>query len=117
MARVPLPVFSTRPFQEPATRIREEVALCKDAFAEKSDGKERKDMNSSKWWNRLLLTVGVVALSVSLAQGEMETVDGVEWTFTIADGKATVGGGSSSSLAVSKATTGAITCKCPRCPW
>ena len=40
---------------------------------------------------------------------ETETVNGITWTYTVSDGKATVGGGSDSTPAVSTATTGAIT--------
>ena len=38
-----------------------------------------------------------------------ETVDGITWTYTVSDGKASVGGGSYSSPAVPSTTTGSIT--------
>ncbi len=38
-----------------------------------------------------------------------EVVDGITWTYTVSGGKASVGGGSSSSTAVPKTTSGAIT--------
>ena len=40
---------------------------------------------------------------------DVATVNGVTWTYTVTNGKATVGSGSSSSPAVSTSTTGAIT--------
>ena len=38
-----------------------------------------------------------------------ETVNGIEWTYTVSDGKASVDSGSSESTAVPKSTKGAIT--------
>jgi len=38
-----------------------------------------------------------------------EVVDGITWTYTVSNGKATVGGGSSSSPAIATSTSGAIT--------
>ena len=38
-----------------------------------------------------------------------EVVDGITWTYTVSNGAATVGGGSSSSLAIATSTSGAIT--------
>ncbi|MBR2838431.1 MAG: hypothetical protein IKE55_06600, partial [Kiritimatiellae bacterium] len=54
----------------------------------------------------VLLASGALCLS-SLA--ETEVVDGVTWTYFVSGGKASVGGGSTSSPAVSTATAGAIT--------
>ena len=55
-----------------------------------------------------LLSVMILCLAVA-AHAETATVDGIKWTYTVSNGKATVGGGSSSSPAVSTSTTGAIT--------
>ena len=52
------------------------------------------------------------AMAIVCAQAAMtytETVDGIEWTYTVSGGKASVGGGSSSSTAVPKTTSGAVT--------
>ena len=48
----------------------------------------------------------MAALSVHAATA---VVDGIEWTYTVSNGKASVGGGSSSSPAVPKSTSGSIT--------
>ena len=53
-----------------------------------------------------LLMVAGFMLGVPAAT---ETVNGITWTYTVSNGKASVGGGSSSSPAVSKTTPGAIT--------
>ncbi len=58
---------------------------------------------------RFLLFPLAALLLASHAFADTETVDGIEWTYTISDGEASVGGGSSSSTAVPKSTTGAIT--------
>ena len=57
-----------------------------------------------------LLPLALAALLLPLsAMAATETVDGIEWTYTVSDGKVSFGGGSSSSTAVPKSTTGAIT--------
>jgi hypothetical protein len=38
-----------------------------------------------------------------------EVVDGITWTYTVSNGVATVGGGSSASTAIATSTSGAIT--------
>ena len=48
------------------------------------------------------------SLSCIAATTYTETVDGITWTYTVENGYASVGGGSSSSTAVSKTTNGAI---------
>ena len=54
----------------------------------------------------VLLASGALCLSTF---AETEVVDGVTWTYFVSGGKASVGGGSTSSPAVSTATAGAIT--------
>ena len=50
----------------------------------------------------------VLVLMPFLVLAKTETVGGITWTYTVSDGQASVGGGSSSSTAVPKSTTGAI---------
>ena len=50
----------------------------------------------------------VIVMLSSCIQAATEIVDGIKWTYTVTDGKASVGGGSSSSTAVPKTTSGAI---------
>ena len=45
----------------------------------------------------------------AIASAGTETIDGITWTYTVSNGVASVGSGSSSGTAVPKATTGAIT--------
>ena len=49
--------------------------------------------------------VGLFALQ---AVAETEMVDGVEWTYSVADGQATVGSGNWNSPAVSRSLSGAL---------
>ena len=53
----------------------------------------------------------VIALFVIMPKlyGETETVDGITWTYTVTDGKASVGGGTTSTPAIPTSTTGSIT--------
>lgn len=52
--------------------------------------------------------VAVLFASIS-AFGLTATVDGIKWTYTVSNGNASVGGGTSSTPAVSTSTSGAIT--------
>ena len=58
---------------------------------------------------RFLLVPLAALLLASHAFADTETVNGITWTYTVSDGAASVGGGSSSSTAIPKTTTGAIT--------
>ena len=51
----------------------------------------------------------IVWLAIVSAFAATETVDGITWTYTVSNGKASIGSFSSSSSAVPKTTTGAIT--------
>ena len=57
-------------------------------------------------------TVFAAAAAIALASGsasaDTEVVDGVEWTFTVSGGEASVGGGDWETTAVPRSTTGAI---------
>ena len=52
--------------------------------------------------------VAVLFASIS-AFGLTATVDGIKWTYTVSNGKASLGGGTTSTPAVSTSTSGAIT--------
>lgn len=61
---------------------------------------------------RQLMTVAAIAAMMLAATGAKaltETVNGITWTYTVSNGKASVGGGSYSSTAVPTSTSGAIT--------
>ena len=60
------------------------------------------------WRTELVAIVSVILATLSV-RAATEIVDGIEWTYTVSDGKASVGGGSSDSPAVPKSTSGAIT--------
>ena len=55
-----------------------------------------------------LALVGVVACVLSSA-GYVTTVDGIAWTYTVSNGEASLGGGSSSYPAVPASTSGKVT--------
>ena len=55
----------------------------------------------------MLIAGGILSVTLPLA-AETETVNGITWTYTVANGVASVGGGSFSSPAVPKSTSGAI---------
>ncbi len=63
----------------------------------------------SKGSNIIYLALCLFSATCFAATTYTETVDGITWTYTVVDGSASVGGGSSSSTAVSKSTSGAIT--------
>ena len=55
------------------------------------------------------LLAGAMAVAAALPLvADTETVDGITWTYTVSNGKASLGGGSSSSTAVPTSTSGAI---------
>ena len=56
----------------------------------------------------MLVATAILAVALQL-MAETETVNGIEWTYTVANGVASVGVGSSSSPAVPKSTSGTIT--------
>ena len=56
----------------------------------------------------MMMSAAVAIVCVQAATTYTETVDGIEWTYTVTNGKASVGG-SSSSTAIPKTTSGAIT--------
>ena len=55
----------------------------------------------------MLLMAMLLAVTLSLI-ADTERVDGIVWTYTISDGKASVGGGSYSNTAVSRTTSGVL---------
>ena len=55
----------------------------------------------------ILAMAGAMMFASALA--DTQTVDGVTWTYTVANGEASVGGGASANTAVPKATSGALT--------
>lgn len=57
---------------------------------------------------KYLIALVVTGLAMSLL-ATTATVDGITWTYTVSNGEATVGGGSSSSPAIATSTSGAIT--------
>ena len=64
-------------------------------------------MNIKKLATAVMVALPIVLLFDGYAATEM--VNGITWTYTVSDGTASVGGGSSSSTAVPKSTIGAIT--------
>ena len=57
----------------------------------------------------MMMTAAVAMVCVQAATTYTETVDGIEWTYTVTDGEASIGSGSSWSSAISSSTSGAIT--------
>jgi hypothetical protein len=57
---------------------------------------------------RTILVAAVVILATSV-QAEVETVNGIAWTYSVADGKASIGSGLWGEPAISRSTSGAIT--------
>ena len=54
------------------------------------------------------LCVSFVTFAVMASFADTEVVDGIKWTYTVSNGKASVGGGSRDSAAVPMTTSGAI---------
>ena len=68
-------------------------------------GEETAEMMVQK----LMLIVSVATLSAALPlAADTETVDGIKWTYTVANGVASIGGGVMSSTAVPTYTPGTI---------
>ena len=60
--------------------------------------------------SKVALCVSFATFALQASFADTEVVDGITWTYTVSNGKASVGGGSySGSTAVPKSTTGAIT--------
>ena len=57
---------------------------------------------------RTILVAVVVILAASV-QADVETVNGITWTYTVTDGKASIDSGFSCEPAISHSTSGAIT--------
>ena len=55
------------------------------------------------------IAISIFLMAAAMTHADTETVDGITWTYTVANGVASVGGGSSSSTAVPKSTSGSIT--------
>ena len=51
----------------------------------------------------------VATVMIQISDAATETINGISWTYTVSNGEATVGGGSSSSPAIATSTSGAIT--------
>ena len=65
-----------------------------------------------KLMNMMHRTMAVVAITLALVTrlfAETETVNGITWTYTVSNGEVSLGGGGSSSPAISTSTFGAIT--------
>ena len=56
----------------------------------------------------LVLPVALSVLATTI-YADTEIVDGITWTYTLSNGEASIGGGSSSSTAVPTETRGAVT--------
>ncbi len=57
---------------------------------------------------RLIPFCAAMLFAANAAFAATETVNGVEWTYSVSSGGATLGGGSSSTPAIPKATSGAV---------
>ena len=57
---------------------------------------------------KVWLIVSFATFAVMASFADTEVVDGITWTYTVSNGEAILGGGSSSSTAVSRSTMGAI---------
>ena len=58
---------------------------------------------------KILVPLAVAVLTALHAHALTETVNGITWTYTVSNGKASVGSGTFSTTAVPKSTSGAIT--------
>ena len=57
----------------------------------------------------MMMSAAVAMVCVQAATIYTETIDGIEWTYTVTDGEASVGGGNGISPAVPRSTSGEIT--------
>jgi hypothetical protein len=60
------------------------------------------------WWRGLAAALVVAGVCALQAAAETETVDGVEWTYSVAEGQATVGSGNWGGPAVSRFLSGSL---------
>ena len=72
------------------------------------DGEAGMHMKSAKTWMGLLGVLMMVGAIVSEVWANTTTVDGIEWTYTVSNGEASLGGGYGRP-AVPTSTTGSIT--------
>ena len=59
-------------------------------------------------WANEVIGLTVICISSLSAFADTETVNGITWTYTVSNGEASLGGGSSSSPAVVTSTSGTI---------
>ena len=81
------------------------MRFCEVEFQRQQSRGARSLLHIRKW---CVCVVVVLFASIS-AFGLTAMVDGIKWTYTVSNGKASVGGGTSSTPAVSTSTSGAIT--------
>ena len=81
------------------------MRFCEVEFQRQQSRGARSLLHIRKW---CVCVVVVLFASIS-AFGLTATVDGIKWTYTVSNGKASVGGGTTSTPAVSTSTSGAIT--------
>jgi hypothetical protein len=80
-------------------------------FPMRKAGAGRTDDMSAKrtiWWRGLAGALAVAGCVASPAKAETDTVDEVVWTYTVADGRASVGSGEWNGSAVSKSLSGPL---------
>ncbi len=65
--------------------------------------------NARMGFTERILAAGAIALFAMCASGDVETVDGIEWKYTVSDGKASHGGVGYPNPSVTRATAGSIT--------
>ena len=65
-------------------------------------------MKSAKFWMKPLVLFALLVGLGSEARADYTWVDGIKWTYTVSNGMASAGGGSSSYPAVPTSTSGAI---------
>lgn len=65
--------------------------------------------NGTSWWRGFAGVLAVAGCFALQASAETETVDGVAWTYSVADGQASVGSGNWNGPAVSKSLAGTLT--------
>ena len=58
---------------------------------------------------KLIVLIGGVVFAAYTLSAATATVDGITWTYTVSNGKASLGGGSSLGPAIPTSTSGAIT--------
>lgn len=58
--------------------------------------------------NVFVIATATILMAATCAQADTATVNGITWTYTVSNGKASLGGGNSSSTTVPTSTSGAI---------